>query len=219
MKLIYSLLTFLIFMNVGLAQDRLYLKYEIEVEATSDDGEMMKSMMEGSYMELAMSPQGTWVKSAMGSMMTMTMEFEQESDEITMLMEGLMGTMAYRGTSAELNKNEDDVDTDDMKMELLDETKKILGYKCKKAVFTDEEGNQAIYWYTDKFERPDAIEQMPNQVPGLCFEMEIRADGDVKMIYTVVELKENIDFSDYKVIIPEGVEVQSFDVLNQMGGN
>lgn len=37
------------------------------------------------------------------------------------------------------------------------------------------------------------------------------------MTYTAIELKENIAMEDYKVVIPEGIDIQSFEGLKSMG--
>ena len=98
MKHIISLLFIFALTVTGMAQEGIYLKYEADVETTSEDGEMMAMMMSGSTMELAISPEKNWVRTVMGTMMTLTLELNiGETNEMTMLMEGMMGTMAFQG--------------------------------------------------------------------------------------------------------------------------
>lgn len=215
MKLIYSLVAVLAFTFAGFAQDALYIKYETDIDATGEEGEMMAMMMDGSTMELAVGSERTWVSTNMGTMMTMTVEIDNEADQMTMFMTGMMGKMAFQGKPDELD-NEEEVD-EDVEVELVDETKKILGIKCKKAIITDAEGNQAVYWYSEKFERPDGVSKMPNQVPGLCLQMEMAPQEGMAITYTAIEVNEDADMDKYKIVIPEDVEVQSFEEMQNMG--
>lgn len=218
MKPIYSLLVVLLFSLAGLSQNGLYVKYITEIDASNagEEGDMMAMMMEGSTIEMAVSAEKTWVKTEMGTMMTMEMELIIPADEMTMLMTGMMGTMAFKGNPDDLegDENEEEADVD---LELTNETKKILGYKCKKAIITNEEGNESFYWYTEKFDRPEGMDQMPNGIPGLCLQMEMLLEGGLTMIYTASEVSENAKMSDYKVEIPEGTEVKSLEEMSTMG--
>jgi len=216
MKLIYSLVAVLAFTFAGFAQNPMYIKYETDIDASGEEGEMMAMMMDGTTMELAISSERTWVRTNMGTMMTMTMEMNSEANEMTMLMSGMMGNMAFQGSPDDLDEEGDEEEAD-VEIELVNETKKILGHKCKKAIITDAEGNEAIYWYTDQFKRPDNVSQMPNQVPGLCLEMELSPQEGISMKYTAIELTEDANMDKYTLVIPEGVEVQSFEDMQNMG--
>lgn len=216
MKFIYSLVTILAFTFTGFTQSGFYVKYETEIDANSDEGEMMASMMEGSTMELAANAKRTWVKTNTGTMMTMIMEMDTEKEEMTMLMTGMMGTMAFRGNPDDLNDGEEEVEAD-VDIELVSETKKILGHKCKKAIIADDEGNEAIYWYTEKFKRPEGMTQMPNQIPGLCLQMELSPQEGVYMKYTAIEFNDNSDMEKFVIEIPEGTEIKSLEDMKNMG--
>lgn len=216
MKLIYCLITTMAISFAGFSQKGVYVKYESNVQATGEDAEMMAMMMNGSTMEIAANSDETWVRTQMGTMMTMTMGMDSEKEEMTILMSGMMGTLAYQGNPDEMDDEEEEEVAQDM--ELIDETKDILGYTCKKAVITDEDGNQATYWYTEKIKRPDAVSQMPNQVPGMCLEFEIAPQEGLTVTYTAIELDEKVKMEDYAIEIPEGTEVQSLSAMGSMGG-
>lgn len=216
MKLIYSLVATICFVFAGFSQDGLYVKYETQIDATGEEAEMMAMMMNGSTMELAASEKKTWVRTQMGTMMTMTMEYDMEGENMTMLMSGMMGTMAFQGNPDDLEEEGTETE-EEPKIELTKETKEILSYKCKKAIIKDDEGNEAIYWYTEDFSRPEGMDQMPNQIPGLCLEMEMSSMEGVVMTYTAIEFIEDADMSDYELVIPEGTEVQSLEDMKNMG--
>lgn len=214
MKYFFSLITLLVFSFSGLAQDKIYVKFETEIIADGEEAEMMKMMMNGSTMEIATSKERTWVKTEVGTMITMTMEVDSKTEEMTMLMSGMVGDMAFQGDISEMEPEEEpevNFNSD------YTETKEILGYTCKKATVTDEDGNVVTYWYTDKLLRPDGVTQMPDQVPGMCLEFEAKMQEGITMKYTAIEANDNVNMSEYKIAIPEGVDVMSLSDLKNMG--
>ncbi|GAB5418265.1 MAG: hypothetical protein Crog4KO_16300 [Crocinitomicaceae bacterium] len=218
MKFIFGLVATLAITFAGFSQKGIYVKYETDVQGSGENGEMMAMMMNGSTMELATSPEYTWVQTQMGTMMTMTMELNSADEEMTILMTGMMGNMAFQGNPDDMEEEgEAEEEEAALDMELVDETKEILGYECKKAIMTDAEGNQAIYWYTEEISRPDGVSQMPNQVPGLCLQFETNAQEGVKITYTAIEVDKKAKMSDYEIEIPEGTEVQSLEEMKNMG--
>jgi hypothetical protein len=216
MKFIYSLLAIIALTFTGFAQEGFYVKYETNIEATGEEGEMMAMMMNGSTMELAANEDRTWVKTDMGTMMTMLVEYDIKKKNMLVLMSGMMGDMAFQGNPDELDEEGANDNEDDLDIELLNETKKILKFKCKKAIIRDYSGYEAIYWYTEDFKRPEGMDQMPNQIPGLCLEMVLNQEG-MTMTYTAIEVNEKANMSDYQVVIPEGVEIQSLEDMQNMG--
>ena len=215
MKYLYTLVFTLAFALTTFAQNGFYAKYNITVEASGEEAEMMKMMMDGSTMELAANAERTWVKSQVGSMMTTEMEMNVAADEMTMYMSGMMGNMAFRGNPDSIDDAAENEDTEP-KAELFEDTKTILGVECKKAVLKGSDGFTATYWYTEDFLRPEGMEQMPQAVPGLCLEFEVLTNG-IKMIYTATKFDDNANMADYKLVVPEDVEIQSFEDMLKMG--
>lgn len=216
MKFIYSLITMLAFTVSGFAQNGLYVKYEAETTTTGEEAEMMAMMISGSSMELATDGTKSLVKTKMGAMMTISLASDTEAEQLTVLMTGMMGDMAFQGNPDAIDKEEEESKAD-ITVELTKEKKKILGYKCKKAIVTDNDGNEMVYWYTKKFERPEVAENMPEEIPGLCLQMEIPIQEGLIMTYTAIELDDKINMDDYVLEIPEGVEVQSLEAMSAMG--
>ncbi|MDB2656483.1 hypothetical protein N9Y60_00350 [Crocinitomicaceae bacterium] len=213
MKFIYSLVAILAFTFAGFSQKGVYVKYETKIDASGEEGEMMAMMMNGSTMEVASNSEKTYVKTQMGTMMTMEMEMDLGTNEMTMFMTGMMGNMAFQGNPETIKDVEEE---DKPEIELVDETKKILGETCKKAILKDEEGNTAVYWYTENFDRPEGMDQMPNDIPGLCLQFEVAAEG-MTMKYTAIEFDDKAKMDDYELVIPDGVEVQSLEEMKSMG--
>lgn len=215
MKSLIVTLAFLSSAIVSLAQTGTYIKYSLDIKSKDDQMAMMESMMMGSTMEIATSAKRTYAKNNMGVFNTTEIEVDNDTKIMTMYMTGMMGNMAFSGNVDSVSN--DDSDTVTVNFELVDETKDILGYRCKKATSVDAEGNKSVYWYTEDIARPDGVSQMPNQIPGLCLEMNI-SNEMMDMTYTASEVKENTSIDKYKVVVPESVDIQSFDDLQNMGG-
>lgn len=215
MKSINLLIAFIAFAFLSFGQTGTYVKYTLGIESTSPEMEMMKSMMEGSTMEIAISEERTYAKNNMGALSVTEIEVDIDSNTMTMYMSGMMGRMAFSGDLDSLEEGSTDEIDIDLKL-FKNETKKILGYKCKKAVITDEEGNESTYWYTEEIERPEGVSQMPNSIPGLCLEMTI-VNEMMTMTYLAEDVSEKTDIAKYKVVVPDDVEVQSFQDLKEMG--
>lgn len=213
MKKIFFLLTVLTVSLTSFAQKTTSIHYNLKIESTSDEAAMMAGFMDGSSMLIATDGLDTYVKTVFGMIYTMEIETNTETKIITMLMTGMIGDMAFQGNSDELEDDEEK--TEEPELKLINEKKTILGYKCKKAILTDEEGNESIYWYTNKIERPD-VDQMPNAIPGVCLEMVVVADG-MKITYTADELDDKANMADFKVIIPEEIEIQPLSAMSSMG--
>lgn len=214
MKSLLLITAFISSAFLSVAQTGTYIKYKMDVDAKDESMAMMESMMMGSTMEIATSSERTYAKNNMGALSVTEVEVTMEDKTMTMYMTGMMGKMAFQGNIDSLNT--DEPDSTDIDLKLIDESKEILGYKCKKAVITDNAGNRSTYWYTEDIERPEGVSQMPNQIPGLCLQMEI-SNEMMNMTYTATDVKENSDISKYKITIPEGVDVQSFEDLENMG--
>lgn len=215
MKFIYSLVAVLAFSFAGISQKGVYVKYETKIDATGEEADMMAMMMNGSTMELASNAERTYVKTQMGTMMTMEMQMLVKSEEMTIFMSGMMGNMAFQGNVNDLENGEEE-EAEEPEIELVNETKEILGIKCKKAIVKDSEGNESIYWYTENFNRPEGMDKMPNGVPGLCLEFQQGTEG-MMMTYTAIEFNDKANMENYQLVIPDGVDVMSLEDLQNMG--
>ena len=215
MKFIYSLVAILAFTFAGFSQKGVYVKYDTEIDASGEEGDMMVMMMNGSTMEVASSAEKTYTKAKIGTMMTMEMQMDISDNEMTMYMTGMMGQMAFKGNPDDMME-EGEEKPEEPEIELVDETKVILGIKCMKAVIVDDEVNQSIFWYTEDFNRPKGMDQMPNGIPGLCLQFEVVNQG-MTMRYTAVEFDDKANMDDYKVVIPADVDIQSLEDMKNMG--
>lgn len=214
MKQLFYITLFVTINFFTLAQNGVYIKYELTINGEGDEVAMMKKMMDGSEMVIATNEDHSYVSTSMGAMGTTSVEMRHSDSLMTMYMSGMMGRMAYRGHAGELEDGSEE--TSDINLKLVDAKKTILGYTCKKATTEDAEGNISTFWYTEEVDRPYGVSQLPDQVPGLALEFNI-ANPMINMTYTAKELSKDIDISKYKVVVPEDVEIKSFEELNAMG--
>lgn len=214
MKATFSLLFILCFSLIATAQTGLYIKYETIIESSNDEDEMLNSYMKGSYMAIVYNEKYSMTEIKTGTMMTMTMEVDAEKEEMLVLMSGMMGEKAYQGSTKELEENKDTEEAmEKLNVTLSEGTKTILGYECKKAIATIE-AVKVIYWYTEAFKRPKNSPQIPEGIPGLCLEIETSQE-QMLIKYTAIEILEDIDIADYKLKIPEGMEVEPLENMTK----
>ncbi len=196
-----------------------HVKYKIEVSTENPDMEMVVGMMQGSTLDIYFKEKMTRAEMKMGSMMNITTISDEKSGEILMLMSGMIGKKAI-STSTEELQGETEVEKPTYEVELVDETKEIAGYSCKKAILTDEDGNENIFWYTEEIEVSKKGQSYLNEnVPGYPMQYEINNNGFV-MGMTVTEIKEELSKAELKLFnmdIPDGYAEMTMEELQQMG--
>ena len=191
-------------------------KIVYSVEMSSDNPQMAvaASMMNGSTFELTFSKGATMAKMNMGAMMSMTTIVNHE--DVLILMGGMMGNKAVKTTKGELIDSEGT--NMDATVELVDETKKIAGYICKKAIITDSDDNEIEYWYTADLKL--TVEGQGNAnglIPGIALAFSIDKRG-MTMSYTASSVEDKIsDDVNFDVSIPEGYEEMTMEEMGSMG--
>ncbi|MFT5860675.1 MAG: hypothetical protein ACI865_002789 [Flavobacteriaceae bacterium] len=197
-----------------------HVKYTVDVTSADPSMDMAVSMMQGTEMEMYFKGDMVRTNLTMGAMMTMSTIVDGGSGHILMLMGGMMGDKAITTTEEELEANSADEEAPEMDVELIDETKVIQGYTCKKAVLTDEEGNEMTYWYTDEITANGTGQNhMNSDIPG--FPMEFGQNrGGMIMNFLVSSISKKLSAEDEKLFdttIPAGYEVMSFEEFTSMG--
>ena len=197
-----------------------HISFDIDVSSEEEGMEMAVMMFSGSTLDLYFADNKARTDMDMGSMMSMSTIMDNGTGEILMLMAGMIGEKAVKTTSEELNAEEEE--TPEYKVELTKEKKTIAGYKCKKAIVTDEEGDELIYWYTEdiKTSTPDAKSALA-QLPGQALEYSIDKNG-LMMSFTATKVATSLSDADKKekfsMEVPEGYEEMTFEEFTSMGG-
>jgi GLPGLI family protein len=198
-----------------------HISYKMDVASDDPDMAMAVSMMQGSKMEMYFKDKATRVEMSMGAMMNITSITDENSGNVLMLMGGMMGKNAVQTTIAETEKS----NTENMPkydVTFSDETKVIEGYNCKKAILTDEEGNENIFWYTEEIMMSKKGQNYLNEeIPGMAMQYDMN-NGGLKMTLTVTKVETTLDKKTSKTLfqtaIPDGYNVMTMDQLKMMGG-
>jgi len=196
------------------------ITYEISMEGGNMPPEAM-AMFAGS--ELEMYVKGTKTKSvaAMGFQKTITIQ-DSKTNTTVMLMEMMGSKYKIKDSPAKDDKAPEPT------VKVLDETKVIAGYKCKKAEisFKDESGKlqSTIVYFTEEISNSMSSNQNKHfrAIKGMPLEYEVKADRGMTLKMTATNVsKEKISddvfkiSSDYKEKTMD--EIQK-DMMKQMQG-
>lgn len=192
-----------------------HIKYSIDMTSDNPEMAMAISMMQGSTMQIYFKGNKSRTEMAMGALMTTTVISDSDKKESLTLMGGMMGNTAIRSTYEDIEKaNEGEMP--EMDVVITDETKSILGYTCKKAVITDENGGENMFWFTEEIvANKEGQTMLSNHIPGFPLAMEVNANGMV-MTMTATEFNKKIkDKTLFDMTIPEGyTETTSEEMMN-----
>jgi GLPGLI family protein len=154
----------------------------------------------------------------MGAMMNMTTISNENNGEMLMLMSGMVGQNAIKSNLKELDSAQAEKPKTEVTLE--NETKVIEGYTCKKAIVTDEEGTESVFWYTEEISVAKKGQNYLNEsVPGFPMQSEINNNG-LKMIMTVTKVDKKLDKKAselFDMTIPSGYKEMTMEQLKSMG--
>ena len=195
-----------------------HFTYTIEASSENPDMQMVTGMMQGSTLDIHFKDKITRSEMKMGSMMNIVTVSNENSGEILLLMSGMIGKNAILMTTEEIEALS--ADKPAMNVELLNETKTIEGYLCKKAVLSDENGGESIFWYTEEIEISKVGQTYLNkEVPGFPMQYDLNNNG-LKMTMTVSKFEKKLDKnikSLFDMNIPEGYKTLTLEELEKMG--
>jgi len=195
------------------------VKYSIDMSSTNREMEMQLAMMQGSTFELSFKDDLTRSEMNMGTIMKIVTITNSENEGGLMLMSGMMGNTAVKLNPEDMKDSKEEAF--ETEVTFTDETKEIQGFKCKKAVVTDEEGTESIIWYSEEISVNKLGQSYLNKdVPGFPLEFELN-QGEMKMTMTSTEFNKKLDRKAVKTMfdttIPEGYTEMSPDDLKGMG--
>lgn len=207
--LILLLLTSVLGLNAQITEG--HVQYKIEVSSDNPDMNMAVAMMSDATLDIYFQKDKSRTEMNMGVMKT-TVIINPAATNSIMLMD-MMGSKFAVPMEKEELKNDSPKPT----IKLINETKTILGYTCKKAVIAISEGIDAIYWYTDELKVNTFGQKSFNEaVPGFPLEFSQFQGGlDMKLTATVVE--KSVDQKKFDVTVPEGYTIKTLEELGGMG--
>lgn len=194
------------------------VKYSIDMQSDNPEMAMAISMMQGSTLAIYFKDNKSRTEMSMGSLMNTVIISDSDKKETLTLMSGMMGNTAVRSTYEETEANTEEMP--DINIEITDETKEILGYTCKKAIMTADEGSENIFWFTEEISaNKEGQTMLSEKVPGFPLAMEVNANGMImNMMATGLEKKVK-DKSLFDMTIPEGyTETTTEELMNSFQG-
>ena len=195
-----------------------HLKYKIDFSTSNAEMEPMLSMMQGSTLELFFKEEDTRTEMNMGAIMNISTITNAKTENYLMLMSGMMGNKAVKASLSELEKA--NPEKPEFEVVFIDETKTIEGYLCKKAVMTDENGLDAVFWYTeDIIVNKSGQHYLSEEIPGFPLEFEIN-QGEMKMHLVATLFEKSIGKKSKEIFsmdVPEGYELIPIEQLASMG--
>jgi GLPGLI family protein len=221
MKKLFLLSVFAIVSTLGLYAQMTqgHISYKIDASTDNPDMQMAIGMMQGSTMDIYFKDKTTRSEMKMGSMMTVTTITDETSKDVLMLMSGMMGNIAVKSNLSEYEDSREEQPK--FEVSFTDETKDFLGYTCKKAVLTSEDGLESVFWYTEEIMASKKGQSYLNEeIPGFPMQFELNNQG-MKMSMTVTALEEKLEkkksSSLFDMTIPAGYKEMTMEELGSMG--
>lgn len=144
------------------------------------------------------------------SIMTMVSITDAKTKTFILLMD-MMGKKT--AVKTDLSKSNDD--DNDYKIKVTDETKTIAGFKCYKAIVTDDEDSKFDVWFTKEVQGSTSDNMRFKGIEGFLMSYETTVpnmEGNMKMECKSVKAEK---VSDDKFTIPEGYELKTQEELRQ----
>lgn len=195
-------------------------KISYDVYVSSDDPTVSAyvDQMEGSALELTFMEGKIRTDMFVGQMMTTTTVNIENQDTSLVLLDGMMGKIAMKVTENDMDE-EQRLAFENREIDLIDETKEIMGYKCKKAIVTTGDANESVVWYTEEILPGYRVGQyLFDEIPGTPLEMYSNW-GKMKLKIVAFEFKEKLKKTDeiFSSKIPEGYTLKTPEDMKKLG--
>jgi len=218
MKKLFLLALLSTFLQAGFSQIKtatVNYSMDYSVDEATEDGEDMASFFEGSTMEVAFNENCVRTDIKFGMLMSMTVIANSSKDKGLILLSTFGVNYAVPATLDQIMETDPDTGAKPT-IQLVSGSKKILKYKCKKALQIDDDGNITTIWYTTKLSAPVQYFGMVQEVPGVPLEIESNNQG-MKILFTATEvIKGNPDEGKFSLEIPEDYEEMSYEEFNSL---
>lgn len=191
-----------------------------DVYISSDDPAISgyADQFEGSTMELQFMDGKIRTDLYAGEVMTTSSVSIEGQDTVLVLLDGMFGKIAMKVTENDMDE-ERRLAFENREVELIDETKEVMGYTCKKAIVTTGGSDESIVWYTTEIV-PDfrKNEYLFEEIPGAPLEMYSKwGKMDLKLV--AYEFKEKLKKTDeiFSTEVPEGFVVRTAEEMKKFG--
>jgi GLPGLI family protein len=199
-----------------------HIAYKIDASSDTPEMQMAIGMVQGSTLSIFFKDKKTRSEMKMGTMMTITTITDETTEDVLMLMSGMVGNNAIKSKMSDTKTEERGAqEIPEFEVTLVDESKVIEGYNCKKAIVTTE-GISSVFWYTQDIAVATKGQNYLNgNVPGFPMQFEINNRG-LKMTLTATKVEQKLDKKKaaelFKMEIPSGYTEMNPEDLKMMGG-
>lgn len=179
-----------------------YMIYATPVDTVLET-QQKTGMLQNSKMDVFFSETKSRIDFNMGTMFYSCIVVDNTIPRALSLNKSPQGAFAAYLGKETLEKNAE-VDST-ARTELLNETKTILGFECKKAILY-QRGEITVYWYTDQIKINNTGNPLINQyIPGFPMSFYKIADG-MRIEYIVSNYETVLEHKDviFSLMVPEG---------------
>ena len=193
------------------------VSYDVFVSSDDPQTQSYIGNREGSILELFFHERKINSELFMGEFMTTTTISHENKDTVLVLLDGMMGQIAMKSTEDDMS-DEQKLAMSKRDVELVDETKEIMGYDCKKAIVTGADDKEAVVWYTTEIVPSYRGGQyMYEDIPGVPLEINSSwGKMDLKMV--AFEYKKKIKKPEkvFSLEVPNGFVLRTAEEMKQM---
>lgn len=193
------------------------VSYDIIVSSDDPQASAYVDQMEGSILELYFDNNNIRTDMYLGEFMTTTNINHKGEDTTLTLLDGMMGKIAMKTTEEDMD-DEQRLAMTERRIDLVEGSKEIMGYTCKKALITGADDNESVVWYTDEIV-PAYREgtYLFEEIPGVLLSMESQW-GKMNMTMVAFEYKKKIKKADklFSLEVPKGYTLRSVEEMKAM---
>lgn len=193
------------------------VSYDIFVSTDDPQVQSWAENMEGSILELYFHDGKIKSEMFMGDFMTRVTTHHKGNDTALVLLDGPMGQIAMKSTEDDMS-DEQKLAMSKRDVELVDETKEIMGYECKKVIITGADDKESIVWYTTEIV-PEyrGGQYLYEDIPGVPLEINSSwGKMDLKMVAFDYRKKIRKPEKVFSMEIPSGYVLKTAEEMKQM---
>lgn len=196
------------------------VSYDVYFSSSDPQTAAYISKLENSLLETYFTKGKSRSNLFMGDMMTTTSISIEGNDSTLILLDGMMGRIAMRVTKNDMDeKRKLSMEVKDVEF-VADDTKKIIGYTCKKAIVTTMDGKKSEVWYTEEIVPPYRKGQyLYEEIPGMPLEIHTTYRGNMNLKIVAFDFKKKIKKADeiFSLEVPPKYTLRTMEEMKSMG--
>lgn len=188
------------------------ITYTMAIDGPEMDG-MAKAMMKDAKTTISFLGKKVRLFTDMGMMQT-TVITDGNTNKSVVLMDMMGMKLAMQPEVSD----EDMQLTPNAGVKKTGKTKTIAGYSCEEIIVTQEDGQTANLWITDKIKPQGKTDYSFQGVSGFPLEMTMNQDGNTVNMKAISVSNTKPDADEFSTEVPNGYRLMSEEEMNQMTG-